>query len=398
MSPWLVWLPAAQAAPEQALTAWVQTPDGAVQVQQAPLAQLSRGGRRQVVVVVPAQQLSWHVLQVPAGVSLRGDSRLLPVLQNLLEDHVLDDADAVHVALAPEAAAGHGALVAVCDQAWLRAWLQQFEAAGWQVLRVLPEAPPDAWPQAALCTGTAHAAWVSTVVDGLPLSVPLEAEGSTGVAGQSLPAQVWALPGAYADAARCWGPERVQLLPEADYVQALLASRWELAQHSLAANPAERFKRKAAAAWGHVMTAPQWRWARWGCVAWAAALVLGLHAQAWWQARSLEAKRDAVVHTAQAAFPQLRVVVDAPLQMQRELQRLRLQAGVLEAGDLLPMLSAVGAALQGHAVQALEYQPGELLLRGVPAAAVPDVATKLQGSGYVLEPAGDAVRVRVEKL
>lgn len=397
MSPWLVWLPVTAPAPEQALHAWALAPDGALQVQQCPAAQLPRGVSRQVVAVVPAAQLSWHVLQVPAGVSLRGDSRLLPVLQNLLEDQVLDEADALHVALAPDAAAGHATVAAVCDQQWLRAWLQHIEAAGLQVLRVLPEVPPDGWPDAAVCTGSAHAAWVSSVVDGLPLSVPLEPECSTGLAGQAVPQPVWALPGAYADAARCWGDARVQLLPEAGYVQALLASRWELAQHSLAANPAERWKRKAAAAWHHGMTAPQWRWARWGCVAWAAALVLGLHAQAWWQARSLQAKRDAVVHTAQAAFPQLRVVIDAPLQMQRELQRLRQNAGVLDAGDLLPMLSAVGAALKGHTVQSLDYQPGELLLRGVPAAAVPEVASQLQGSGYVVEPAGDAVRVRVER-
>ena len=79
------------------------------------------------------------------------------------------------------------------------------------------------------------------------------------------------------------------------------------------------------------------------------------------------------------------VVVDAPVQMERELAQLRQAAGSVSARDLEPMLAAAGAALpDGRLPSSIEYTPGELRLRGVTLA--PDeesvVSGRLQAAGY----------------
>ena len=84
-------------------------------------------------------------------------------------------------------------------------------------------------------------------------------------------------------------------------------------------------------------------------------------------------------------FPKVQVVVDAPVQMERELAQLRQAAGSVSPRDLEPLLAAAGAALpDGRLPSSIEYTPGELRLRGVTLA--PDeesvVSGRLQAAGY----------------
>ena len=91
------------------------------------------------------------------------------------------------------------------------------------------------------------------------------------------------------------------------------------------------------------------------------------------------------VHADQT-FPKVQVVVDAPVQMERELAQLRQAAGAVSARDLEPLLAAAGQASlpSGRQPTGIEYAPGELRLRGVTLA--PDEETvlsaRLQAAGY----------------
>ena len=68
-------------------------------------------------------------------------------------------------------------------------------------------------------------------------------------------------------------------------------------------------------------------------------------------------------------FPQVKVVVDAPVQMERELTLLRQKAGSVSPRDLEPLMAAAGGALpDGRVPSAVEFAPGELRLRGVTLA------------------------------
>ena len=62
----------------------------------ALLPATARGG--EVVAVVPVSLLSWHSVQLPKGINA-GSARLQPVLEGLLEEHLLDEATHLHLAM-----------------------------------------------------------------------------------------------------------------------------------------------------------------------------------------------------------------------------------------------------------------------------------------------------------
>lgn len=82
------------------------------------------------------------------------------------------------------------------------------------------------------------------------------------------------------------------------------------------------------------------------------------------------------------AFPDARVIVDAPLQMSRNLADLRHAAGLSDSNDFLPLLAGVAPLLGADArLQRLDYRDGNLkldLLLANPAAA-DALRARLQG-------------------
>lgn len=90
-----------------------------------------------------------------------------------------------------------------------------------------------------------------------------------------------------------------------------------------------------------------------------------------------------------AAFPDAKVIVDAPLQMGRNLAGLRHAAGQADRNDFLPLLASVAPLLGGEVrLQHLEYQQGVLKMNLTLAngAAFDTLKTRLQAvSGARLE-------------
>jgi len=128
----------------------------------------------------------------------------------------------------------------------------------------------------------------------------------------------------------------------------------------------------------------------------AAAAILVLHTVlAFGQGWRLSAERHTL--TAQMdrqfreIFPDAKVVVDAPLQMQRGLARLRRAAGMPDAADFVPLLAAVGPALTATGVRTerLRYERGTLEAAvTLPAGTPPTAIEQLVVPGY---------RMRVER-
>lgn len=388
MNMWTVWLPEHLPAQAAQLQAWQWAQQGAAQPFQGTMLELVQQRPAMVDVVVPAHLLSWHVISLPAGVRAQGDARLLPVLQHLLEDVLLEDVHTLHVALAPDAQAGQLTKVAVCQQAWLAAWLAALDQAGMKVGRVWPEVPPDIAQDSVYCTGTAHAPWCTSVRNGLPLTTPLD----SGCTALHSAAVVHATPAVHAQVQQSWPQADVQLHDAAPRLAWLQRTQWNLAQHSLASSAWQRWRRKLQAVWLQVGYGAAWRGARWGAAACALVLVVGVQLQAWMGQRSLQAKQSAVVATAQQAFPRLQVVIDAPLQMQRELQALQQMAGVMTATDFEPMAAAAGQALAAVGVQAnsLEYDGAQLQVTWQGPAMIDIAALQqaLQGTRYRVQQSG----------
>ena len=137
------------------------------------------------------------------------------------------------------------------------------------------------------------------------------------------------------------------------------------------------------------MTQPQWRPARWGLLALLVVQLLGLNAWAWMTQRQWDAQQEGWRQVLQQSFPKVTVVVDAPLQMSREVARLRQGSGQLGARDLEAMLNALGTALPAGASgpASLNYEEGQLQWPALVLSATQQAAMEqaLQGQGYRLQ-------------
>ena len=305
----------------------------------------------EVVAVVPHTRLSWLSVQFPPG---SHGARLGAVLEGLLEDRLLDDVADLHCVVDPTSAdvprTGGVAIVAACSKSWLREVLAPLQASGLVVQRLVPELSPRAQPL--LCVmGTPE----------LSQSVLCHTQGVT-----LLPPNVaqWkAFPAftAYATLSAAQGPlvaepamvERVeQFLQRRPVMQnaaqrAVVAAQsdWDLAQGEWAQGTSQRFLRLSQHVWQTFFHAPAWRSVRIGLATLLTLQVLGLNAMAWREQRALDVHKAQLNQILTATFPSVRLVIDAPLQMQREVDTLQRNAGRVTSKDFEPMLAAAASAL-----------------------------------------------------
>ncbi len=356
----------------------------------------SQGG--DAVLVVPAACLSWHQVQLPAGAAKSG--RLQSVLESLLEEQVLDEPGAVHIALPSPRPTQGACRVAVCDKVWLQAWVRALEHTGMHVGAIVPaHAPlPEGSTEGYVAvTGTDHQPDIVVVSARGVQRLPLQAAT---VAFLAPPAQwpVFAEPAVAALAEQLLG-RPVQLQTRVQRAVQASQGRWDLAQWGLlASRGGRRFKRLGTAV-RSVLQAPRWRPLRWSLAALLAIHVAGLNMYAYQQQAALRAERQAMAAVLQATFPAVTVVLDAPLQMQREVARLQQASGQLARTDLEAMLSALGETAQNtEAPRSLDYAGGELKVQGLQPAAAAQAGWQqaLKARGYRVQSNGATLTVQAE--
>lgn len=374
----------------------------------AALALLPRPGRAtgETVALVPAQALSWQRVSLPQGVGL-ASPRLRAVLEGLLEERLLDDPAQLHFALEPQARSGTAIWVAVCDRAWLRAHLQALENVGIPAARVVPECAPssaDAPPAPIQVLGTPEDPRLLLPRCGpdqgvlwLPLSASaLALMPHTSAADGSIAPMIYAEPAVAALAEQLLG-QPVPLQTASARALHALGNGWNLAQFDLASTGSLRLQRKLAAALGAWSGAPQWRAARWALGLLAVVHLLGLNVWAWQERQALAAQQTQVQAVLTQTFPRVQVVVDAPVQMERELALLRQATGSLSARDLEPLLASSASALPPQwQARSIDYSPGQLRLQGpaLSAAEQTQATQALRASGHTLDTDGDTLVVR----
>ncbi|WP_076998345.1 type II secretion system protein GspL [Variovorax sp. KK3] len=353
----------------------------------------------EVILGIPATMLSWHMLTLPQG-SMSGAVKLRSVLAGLLEDRLLDDPEQLHFALQPEARAGAPVWVAACDRQWLRGVVQALEGAGRRVTRIIPEyapQPPDAAPMVFAVGEPGTAQLVVCDTEGVT-QLPLDASGAALVGTVPEGTAMLAEP-AVAELAEGLLERRMPIVkPAARWWQAS-QSPWDLAQFDLASTGRARAGKKAAAIWRMVWHGPEWRLARWGALVLLVAQLIGLNAWAWKERNALDAKRAAVNNILRQTFPSVQLVVDAPVQMAREVANLQQATGGVAAIDLEPMLSAIATSLPpGRVPTAIDYTAGQLRLRGLglQPSESSNVAGTLSARGYNARSEGDLLLVQAE--
>ncbi len=374
----------------------------------APLAALPARGRGvvEIVALVPAAMLSWHQVDLPKGTLNRqgaGSPRLRAVLDGLLEDRLLDEPEQLHFALEPGARVGAPSWVAVCDRHWLRSALQALEDAGRAAVRIVPEFAPGS--DALYAVGSAELPLLACVDARGVRVVPLgSATLALAFGGASPPAEVplFAEPAVTQLAEEVLArPPTLQSAPER-WLEAA-RSAWDLAQFGLQSSGRGRALRKAGGATREWLNAPRWRAARWGVALLLLTQLIGINAWAWRERAGLGAKRQAVNTVLTETFPGVQVVVDAPLQMERELSVLRQTAGAPSGRDFEALLSSTSQALaqvapQGPLPNGIEFTGGELRLKGLTLTApqVAALADRLRGAGLSARIDADALLVSAQ--
>ena len=324
----------------------------------APSALLPKSARQQVVAVVPSAQLSWHRVTLPRGGQKADTPRLRAVLGGLLEERLLDDIELLHFAVEPHARTGAPVWVAVCDRAWLRASLKALESAGHHVSRIVPEAAPlparddgadsaDTGPALKVTiTGTPEKVLITVAsaegVTTMPLASAAIALGGLDAA-QSASTLIAAEPAVAAQAEQAMG-RTVPLQPAAERWLEAARGHWDLAQFDFANAGRDRAAARLSAILRDAWMSPRWRAARWGAAALVAANLVGLNAWAWKEKTQLDARKTEVRSILTQTFPDVKVVIDAPIQMSREVERLRQSSGNASGRDLETLLSVTGAA------------------------------------------------------
>ena len=348
-----------------------------------------------VVAVLADTDVSWHRITLPKAPA----ARLRAALVGVLEEALLEDAENVHLAIAPGAAAGQPTWVAAVDRGWLRAELAALEKAQVFVDRVVPASWPDDPPSGhfaeaflgadradeGLLLHWAHADGVASIRlhGGLARAlIPRPAPAGTR----------WsATPGAVLNAEQ-WLGSPVNVMSHAERALQAARSLWDLRQFDLAQrNRGARALRDAL----RKFTSPQWRPVRWGLAGLLAVQIVGLNLWAWHQRGEIAARQQAIQAAVRNAFPRvsdLDVQRDAAAVMQREVQSLRTLAGKPGDTDLEGMLMAAASAwpTDRPPLDSLRYEPGRLTLvaSGWSEQQMAQFRSLLQPAGWQLESNG----------
>ncbi|HEX3141813.1 MAG TPA: type II secretion system protein GspL [Rhizobacter sp.] len=376
---------ASQSAAEGTEYAYALSPDGIALSTQGRCAVSLLPKANAAVAVLADADVSWHRITLPKAPAARMPAALIGVL----EEALLEEAAGVHIAVAPHATAGELAWVAAVDRAWLTGELAALEKSNVFIDRVVPMSWPDEPP-------TGHFAELGDPSQGATLTwahadgvaqISLQGSLARALLPNPLPEGVrWSATPATAAAAERWlgAPVTVMDWPQ----RALQASRslWNLRQFSLARK--NRGTRALRDVWRQFLN-PAWKPMRYGLVALVVVQILGLNLWASHERRAVEGKRQAMVTLLQTAHPQVRGVLDAPLQMQRETDTLRAAAGKPGDTDLEPMLQAAASAwpTDRPPVDNLRYEPGKLSLSaaGWDPNQIEQFRSQLRPSGWQVE-------------
>ena len=298
--------------------------------------------RNSAVLVVPFHRLSWHRVTLPKTPK----NKYLAILAGALEEHLLDEPESLHFAFeAGVELHKRGAIcwVAVCQLAWLHACLDTVSRAGIQITRIIPEiAPCDT-----KCVGHEWQGitWLTLCTTESMISIPVNSETV------SVVRDTWRTECTGGMATHQAASNLERLFPDYTWVPihnmalcwaASLRSDWDLAQLGVSlsggANRTQKYKEWLRSLW----TGGRWHSARWALASVVVVQLLGIQLLAWKETSAVATLRQQINDTLRLTFPEIRVVIDAPLQMQREVEKLRTASGTIRPNDLEALLQALG--------------------------------------------------------
>lgn len=385
---------------------YVLSPDGAgISLQSSvPVGLLTQTlgerirGVTHTVVIVPATQLSWHRLTLPMG-ALGGRQRA--VLEGLLEDQLLDEPAHLHFALAPHARAGVPVWVAVCNKAWLNQAINALEVAGQSVDRIVPEITPTEQGASLCAVGSVEEGWLIHASNQGVTCWPLTA-ASVALLAWPKDAPLGAEPAVAAYTEKLFGRPVALQSPGQRAIDSGQTA-WNLGQLGMSVSKPTRILKHMRNALSVFATGARWRPARWSLGLLLAVNVVGLNVRAFQERNALQTQRQAMAAVLTQTFPKVTVVVDATVQMQREisaLQSAKGQASQHTFENLLGLLMA-SVAVPGQPLPTpgtIDFSNGKLQVTGLSLS--PETwdraQSALQAQGYGVRQSGDIVVMQAQ--
>ncbi|MBS7806180.1 type II secretion system protein GspL [Variovorax sp. PCZ-1] len=316
-------------------------------------------------LIVPAQAVAWHAAQLPKLQRGNSAQKMQLLLAGVLEEQLLDDPAQTHLAACPSISADGKTWVAAINKAWLQDAVAALQAARVPLTRIVPQVFPSE-PAQLHASGTSDAPWLTFADTQGVLCLPLNQAALLPALPEDL--AITAEPAVAAAAEQALG-QRVNVLQAAQLAlqtaQAAQASGVDLAQGDLAVSGGGRAWQSFTGFLGDVFAAPAWQPVRWGLGLLLMANVIGLNAWSYKQSNEAQAKRLQMNQILTQSFPNVKVVVDAPLQMQRELASLRQAQGQLSGRDFESIYGRFSSiAGMNTAPDAIEYIANEVQIRG----------------------------------
>jgi general secretion pathway protein L len=311
----------------------------------------------------------------------------------LLEDRLLDDPQQLHIVLAPESETitrvGGETLVAVCDKQWLRDAIAPLQAAGLTVQRIVPELSPSDKPALQVMGEPDHSQSLLCHAQGVTLLPPNTAQWRAFAELSQDDLQIQAEPAMVTRVQNTLQRQPMLQSAAQRWVKSS-QSAWDLAQGEWAQGRAQRVQRLVLAAWQTLLHAPASKPVRWGILALVALQVLGLNALSWQERSALNEQQAALQNILKTSFPAVTLVIDAPLQMQREVDALQQKSGAASSTDLEPLLAVFASVMPaGQTPQQIHYANHVLRLQGVSPDNNPSGMARLKSQGLSLRQDGN---------
>jgi general secretion pathway protein L len=169
-----------------------------------------------------------------------------------------------------------------------------------------------------------------------------------------------------------------------------------LAQFEFANSGRSRKLKRLALLGADLLRSPGWRPARWGFALLLLGNLIGLNALAWKEQSAQALQRAAIDAALVQTFPQVQLVINAPLQMEREVNRLRLATGAVSGRDLEPLLAALAVALPSNkSATGIEFSSGQASIKGLQLSAqeASDLALRLRSQAYTSSLDGETLKI-----
>lgn len=354
---------------------WAHSRDGLTLTAQGcdPIALLPQDA--DVVLVLPVLATSWHRVTLPKITP----SRLRQALDGLLEDRLLAEPAQLHLAVQPDAKATQPTWVCACDKTVLTGWLDMLHTANRTPGRIVPDQSPQAQPASTALHAMGQNWWVHAGPSGV-WPTPLTSMAHTPSA-----AVLRTEPTSASAAEAVLGGRPIELETPAQRLLRSARSDWNLAQFDIKRSAHTRRGQLLMQGFRQLAFAPAWRATRWGLVALMLSGLLGLGARAWTEQQALSAKRTHIQQLLQQTFPHVSLVMDAPLQMQREVDRLQRASGGASQADLDVFLSDfTSSSLNGVGFNAIKFNNTDIqiTLTGAIEPNLPQLQAALQQKGW----------------